>query len=167
VEPIRQRAEQLVGTLEDRVERGHARLLLERVEQYQQVARRRDGEPAATDPSASAASPAGVNLPAPTIPGAPPNDDEVSYDEASDDEAGANGFLRVGYLVQVYSSRPHAPPYAINDASGRTLAYVSPALGVRLRRHLNQHVGLQGELKFHTGLNTPHIIANQAVPVQR
>lgn len=144
VEPIRKRAQELIETLDESVQRGHARLVLERVEQYQRVARRRDGEPEPKEPAPV------VNVQASSGEEGPPSD-----------------FVRTGYLVQVYSARPQAPPYAINDASGRTLAYVSPALGVRLRGYLNRHVGLKGETKFDTGLNTPHIIASQAVPVRR
>ena len=68
-----------------------------------------------------------------------------------------------GYLVQVYSARTNSPPFALTDNSGRTLAYVTPIPGVNLRPHLNSKVSVSGKPGFLTGLNTPHIMASQAV----
>lgn len=149
VEPIRQRAHDWMQRLSDPVARGRARVLMERVEQYQRIARRRDGEPPVAAPLGT---PDASATPSPT-----------GIQEAALPER----FDREGYLVQVYSSRPDAPPFALTDAAGKTLAYVSAAPGVNLHLYRNAKVGLVGRENFLTGLETPHFIASQAVRIGR
>ena len=164
VQPIRQRASDWVRQLTDPTDRGRARLLLERVEQYQRVALRRNGQEDVLPAM-------GVTSAAPSATPAAAADTSVTADPAdaaartSTDDVPA-AFDRRGYLVQVYSARPDSPPYALTDASGRTLAYVSPAPGLNLHRYLNRQVGLYGQLSYHAGLETPHLIAQRAVQTQ-
>jgi hypothetical protein len=70
-----------------------------------------------------------------------------------------------GYLVQVYSARQNSPPSALTDNLGNTVAYVTPAPGVNIRHHINSEVTVAGNQGYVQGLNTPHIVANQAVRV--
>jgi hypothetical protein len=82
----------------------------------------------------------------------------------SDQQAtGVDNSIHSGYLVQVYSARTNSPPFALTDNTGRTVAYVTPSPGVNLRIHLNSKVSISGNAGFLTGLNTPHILATQAV----
>ncbi|MEM6468755.1 MAG: hypothetical protein AAF802_04245 [Planctomycetota bacterium] len=67
-----------------------------------------------------------------------------------------------GNLVQVYSSRPNSPPYALTDERGLTVAYVTPYPGVNLRPHLNSRVTVQGQEKLLQGISIPHILASEA-----
>ncbi|MCM2371471.1 SH3 domain-containing protein [Aporhodopirellula aestuarii] len=67
-----------------------------------------------------------------------------------------------GTLVEVYSADPNRPPYAITDQGGQTLAYVTPAPGVDLKKHLGSRVRVQGESGFLQGLDTPHVLATAA-----
>ncbi|QEG40747.1 SH3 domain-containing protein [Roseimaritima ulvae] len=145
VEPIRRRAQMWIEQLSDPLDRERARVLIERVEQYQRVSRRRDGQP-------------------PLVPGAT---SLPTVTPASAAVPNARPFDREGYLVQVYSARPDSPSFALNNGAGQTLAYVSPAPGVNLRQHLNAKVGLQGEMSYLTGLETPHFIAKRVVRISR
>ncbi len=145
VEPIRRRAQMWIEQLSDALERERARVLIERVEQYQRVSRRRDGQP-------------------PLVPEARP---AAAFAPASGSAPTAQPFDREGYLVQVYSARPDSPPFALTNGAGQTLAYVSPVPGLNLRNHLNAKVGLQGELSYLTGLETPHFIAKRVVRISR
>ncbi|MGV3483962.1 MAG: hypothetical protein ACO1RT_06055, partial [Planctomycetaceae bacterium] len=107
----------------------------------------RDGE--SDRPLRTSAAP--LNYPPPVQAMAAPRADADEAQEAA------------GHLVQVFSSRPDSPPYALTDSQGRTTHYVSAAPGVNLRRYLNQHVTVRGVAGYSTGLDTPHVIASGAV----
>jgi len=161
VEPVRQAAVRIAQTDMSETERQRARLLVQRIEQYQSIARRRDGDQTSSAVStlqAAARSAGTVTIPPGQVmlsgggptPGGP--------------TPGGSGSLEaVGYLVQVYSARPDSPPFALTDAAGKTTHYVSPTPGVNLRRYLNQHISIGGQSGYETGLDTPHIIATAAV----
>lgn len=146
VEPLRARCLQISQAEGNNVDRGRAALMLRRIEEYQQIARRRDGDPV---PQAVASQ---------------PQTNQVG-------EAAETGeltrFDRQGQLVKVYSARPDVPPFALLDTAGQTLCYVTPVPGINLRRYLNQEVGLYGRMAFDTSLETPHLIAEQAVRLRR
>ncbi len=150
LEPLRLAAEEIARSHAAEAERQRARLLVQRVQQVQSVARRRDGQPEVAQ-LATTLIPlerAAVTAPAGQRP-------TTTLDASSSDPS--------GYLVQVYSSRPDSPPFALTDASGRTTHYVSPAPGVNLRRFLNQYITVSGQAGYATGLDTPHVIAVAAV----
>jgi hypothetical protein len=132
-------------------ERQRAAMILQRAQQYQLVARRR--EASTIEPTRSMASPPSYPAPVQSSVTAPA---PAAVDVASGQEA-------AGYLVQVFSSRPDSPPYALTDSQGRTTHYVSAAPGVNLRRYLNQFITVRGSAGYSTGLDTPHIIATGAV----
>ncbi len=154
LEPLRQAAEEIARSHAVESERQRARLLVQRVQQVQSVARRRDGQP---EPIPSASVPSSVVNPVQPATATLPvsTRSAVPVDASSSDPS--------GYLVQVYSSRPDSPPFALTDASGRTTHYVSPAPGVNLRRFLNQYITVSGQSGYATGLDTPHVIAVAAV----
>lgn len=139
---LRTQVQQLVQTVNDPVDRGRARLLIDRIEQYQEIANRRSGQPMVQPVSAT--EPAEV--PQSTAP--------VGYD-------------RQGWLVQVYSSRPDAPPFALTDRDGQTIAYLAPAAGINARRLLNHEVGIIGRLNSRNDSETPYFIAEQIVRLKR
>jgi hypothetical protein len=157
VEPLARAARQLALTSPDPRDGGRARLLAERVEQYRQVATRRDGE-AVIRNTYPPTNPAGQTLPL--------RANSISQAAGGAMDGGLTGVqasLQTGYLVQVYSARSNSPPFALTDNAGRTVAYVTPSPGVNLRAHLNSKVNVSGTQGFLTGLNTPHILATQAV----
>ncbi len=160
VEPLTRAAYQLASTSTDSLVAGRARLLAERVEQYRQVAIRRDGE-AVIRSTGTPTIPAGQTLPSSSV-----SQNSVSQAFGVGMDGGSTGVqasTQTGYLVQVYSARSNSPPFALTDNTGRTVAYVTPSPGVNLRPHLNSKVNVSGTQGFLTGLNTPHILATQAV----
>ncbi|MEM6689962.1 MAG: SH3 domain-containing protein [Planctomycetota bacterium] len=72
------------------------------------------------------------------------------------------GQVHLGQLVEVYSSRPHSPPFALTDASGRTTAYVTPSPGINLRRHLGKWIRVNGDVSQAPELDLPHVVAFEA-----
>ncbi len=153
-EPIRERVVQIADSSPNSVSKGRASLLLKRIDEYQRVARKRHEQnlgPASTSATTSASL-------APSVPV------NIGVDAGTGERT---QFDRQGWLVKVYSARPSAPPYAIVDSAGQTLSYVTPVPGINLRRYLNQEVGLYGRVAFDTSLETPHLIAEQAVRVRR
>lgn len=147
-EPIVARARNLSMTTQDSVAAGRARLVAERAQQYQGVARRRDGNMVIRE--------TGI----PVIPGS----GELQRDAKSPGIVSADraGEMQTGYLVQVYSARHNSPPFALTDHAGNTVAYVTPSPGINLRGHLNSHIKVIGNRGFLQGLNMPHILVSQA-----
>jgi hypothetical protein len=153
VEPVVIRARDLSLKPLDQLNTGRARLLVERAQQYQGVARRRDGNTVIRE-SGIPVFPAGSR---------PDGGGAVSAISAPDKSAQ----YETGYLVQVYSARPNSPPYALTDDAGNTIAYVTPQPGLNLRNHLNSHVRVSGQRGFLQGLNTPHIVVSEAGRTRR
>lgn len=171
VEPVRQAAVRILQTDASETERQRAQLLVQRIEQYQAIARRRDGDqPASAVSSLQAAArsagtftipPGQVMLGQVMLSGGGATSTGATFGGVT---AGGPGSVEAtGHLVQVYSARPDSPPFALTDATGKTTHYVSPTPGVNLRRYLNQHISIGGQSGYETGLDTPHIIATAAV----
>ena len=158
-EPVARAARGLASSSPDPVAAGRARLLAERVEQYRRVANRRDGEAVIRSNNAPII-PASHAIPVPTSNAGP------LYNGSPQAAMPTQASSQAGYLVQVYSARSNSPPFALTDHSGRTIAYVTPAPGVNLRSHLNSRINVFGSRGYLTGLNTPHILATQAVRTQ-
>ncbi len=88
----------------------------------------------------------------------------------SDAEAAARlrqRFDGSGWLVPVHSARRVAPPYALLDAQGEVVLYVSPTPGLNLHRYLRQEVGLHGQRSTPESLNKPHLTAERIVELRR
>jgi hypothetical protein len=166
--PVARAAYRLMTTSQNPLAVGRARMLLERVERYQQVAQRRDGEVVVRDAlilNSTAGSRYPVLPASHTQPSKSGSNAGPLYQGTAQRDA-AKVANATGTLVQVYSARTNSPPFALTDNSGRTIAYVTPIPGVNLRPHLNHRVSIFGNRGFLTGLSTPHIVATQAVRAQ-
>jgi len=166
VEPARQAAVRISQTDVSETERQRARLLVQRIEQYQSIARRRDGDQPSSAVStlqAAARSAGTVTIPPGQVMLSGGGPTGTGPTTGGTTAGGPSSLEAVGYLVQVYSARPDSPPFALTDATGKTTHYVSPMPGVNLRRYLNQHISIGGQSGYETGLDTPHIIATAAV----
>ena len=71
----------------------------------------------------------------------------------------------VGKLTSVRSQRPNAPPFALIDASGLPVAFVTPALGVNLQPMLGHQIGVSGSRGYMPEFQKPHITAMLADPL--
>jgi hypothetical protein len=187
-EPVERAARSLANQSGDSLAAGRARMLAEKAERYRRVATRRDGnsviQSSATIPQVSTNSTvigvsgttatgfapsnagragAGPTVAGPTVAGPTFVAPSANASLPSGTDHGNGVIEHAGYLVQVYSARSNSPPFALTDHSGRTVAYVTPAPGVNLRSHLNSRIRVVGTRGYLTGINTPHIMATQAV----
>ena len=181
-QPIADAADRLAGASQDQLTVARARLLSERVSQYQRVALRRDGGDNSLRPVSQEIRPisqaggtvlqTSTLLPQPVID--PASNESAGYRENTMNSRDATNArasapmlgkpmpaptmpVATGYLVQVYSARTNSPPYALTDNVGNTIAYVTPTPGVNLRHHLNNHINVFGSQGFVHGLSTPHV----------
>ncbi|HKD35207.1 MAG TPA: hypothetical protein VKB78_00360, partial [Pirellulales bacterium] len=148
------RAEKALDRAQTAVERGKARLLLDRIAKFEDIKRRLDTVDqvqGATDRKnnqlvnlADARPPAGLA--------------EVE---------GSERFDATGRLINVVSQRPNAPPYAIVNSDRVVIAFVTPAPGVNLRPFMGRQVGVTGQRGFIPELGKPHVTAQRVVPIEQ
>ncbi len=148
------RAEAALDHAQNAVQRGKARLLLDRIAKFEDIKRRSDTiqqVTARTDRKnnqltnvADTRATIGLAQVEPT----------GSYDTS-------------GRLINVVSQRPNAPPYAIVNSDRVVLAFVTPAPGVNLRPYVGQEVGVSGQRGFIPELNKPHITAMRINPLDQ
>jgi len=147
LKPLRERAEALVEDGSSPLERGRARLLLDRIAEFESTLPPGYDDPVAlpkTAPSTSSDAAAVATKP----------EFETRYDA-------------VGYLMPVLGSRPDLPPYQLTDKDGNTLQYVSPAPGVNLNRYVKKQVGLYGQRGYLETLKKQHVTAQRVIDLDR
>lgn len=147
---LRLDAEALVEQSETTLHRGTARLLLEKIKEFEKLQLRYagiDGLEPAGPPSDSGAE-------------SRPGDAE----SLSDFDPRFDGR---GWLLPVHSSRQASPPYALLDQQGQILKFISPAPGLNLHRYLRKEVGIFGQRSRAEFLNKPHLTADRIVDIGR
>lgn len=148
------------------IERGQARLLMERVEEFAELAQR-SGYLALsrTTNSAASLSPTSPVMMASTTTGftAAPN---VVSSEFQNGFGSASNFDASGWLVPVIAASSGQPTHALADQTGRILAYVTAVPGLNLDRYVNQAVGVTGLRGYLPQLQAGHIQAQRVVRVQ-
>lgn len=165
---LEQRAESLLSQATTNLQRGRARLLLNRVEEFHELENRYKEIRLAASPE---------DLASGESPGAP---EKLDVDDAAEvksslrerlNQPGAEPagvkFDGQGYLMPVHSKRPDVPPFALVDGTGRIIQYVTPAPGVNLHRYRKLEVGLFGQRGFVPTLKTPHVTAQRIVVLER
>jgi hypothetical protein len=142
---LRDRANRLLDQAQTAVERGRARLLVNKIARFDDIKQRYDAVQAmhdSTDRStrllASLKNDAGKRV--------------HSFD--IDDR-----FDGVGQLTQIASPKQGAPRYALIDESGSVRCYVTPAPGVNLQNYIGKQVGITGSRGFMPEQHTSHIMA--------
>jgi hypothetical protein len=138
---IRSRVEQLVERSATPVDRGQARLLLDKIKQFEDAFAVSDQGPLGAASATAADSPAGS-------PFAP------RYDAK-------------GWLKPVVSRNKPAAPYAIVDQDGKPLCFVTPSPGLNIARYANKEVGLFGKRGYIEALKTPHVVAERVIDLDR
>ncbi len=140
---IKARARQLVDRGPDPAGRGQARLLLEKVEQFERAFAVQDYGPirasAADAGSAAAARPAG-------------GIEDPRYD--------AQGWLKP--VISRQGDKPIAP-YAVVDRDGQPQCFITPRPGVNLHRYENKQVGVYGRRGYLEQLKKPHVTAERVI----
>lgn len=134
------------------VERGRARLLLERIEEFELLARKA-GLPIGGVVTASSTS----NI----------NGSAVSAEHSVAPEELASLYDATGYLVPVHAAAVGQPSYALTKKDGTMIAYVSPLPGMKLDHYVNQAVGIKGLRGYLPQLQANHLQAQRIVRIER
>lgn len=160
LDPLRAQAEQLVVAGKTTLERGRARLVLDKIAQFDELyikavevnelsrTARLTSVTESTVAGPSASKPAVSSSKSLTLP------DGVTYDG-------------VGWLKPVYSAKRVAPPYALVDVDGKVLQYVTPAPGLNLNRYVKKPVGMFGQKSRLNAFNADHLTAAKVVDLTK
>ena len=138
---LRRRAEQLVERGQLAADRGAARVTLDKIAEFERAF---DVE-SISSPVSLATSTSSASTSASTDP---------KYDGQ-------------GWLQPVVSKNKPAAPYALVDADGKPLCFVSPSPGLNLNRYVNRQVGLYGRRGYLEALKTPHVTAERVIDLDR
>jgi len=187
--PLRARAEMLIDRGANPLERGKARLMLEKIEEYEELQQRhiRTERNVSLPPAAAAASgftgisglsggatenvstPVGSGLAAIGLSSL-----AKTFSSGADATPATSASPRVeprfdgtGWLLPVHSTKRVAPPYALLDDQGKVLQYVTPSPGVNLHRFERKRVGVYGQKGNVATLNAPHLTAHRIVDLDR
>lgn len=184
LDPIVERTKYYIEHGANPVERGQARLLLERIQQFQEHARRSAFVPGgilqAGYPMQDSASPAGSTSPYTSSPfrtAAYPQSGDLNGGDsgvyaasalsqdwpAGDQIAGRQPFDATGWLVPVHATTSGQPTHALTNANGAVIAYVTALPGLNLDIYLNEAVGLTGLRGYLPKLQAAHIQAERIV----
>jgi hypothetical protein len=156
--PLRERVQRLVEQGADPAARGHARLLLDKIKQFEETFNVEDFGPIGASTGGSAAR--GVPAASSTGVGKPPAQSSSLADPRYD----AQGWLKP--VVSRKSDKPIAP-YAVVDQDGQPLCFVTPSPGLNLNRYLNKQVGLYGRRGMLEELKKPHVTAQRVIELDR
>lgn len=132
------------------VDRGRALLLAEKMDEFAQLLSRHQTAGGTKDPSNVAETAANVKSARP----ATPSNVDPRFDG-------------VGWLYPVHSRSQASPPYALLDADGTILQFVSPAPGFNLHRYLRKEIGVFGQQAISARLDKPHVTAQRVVSLKR
>ncbi|MEQ8791031.1 MAG: hypothetical protein RIC55_32515 [Pirellulaceae bacterium] len=176
--PLREKTERLIEAGDTALERGRARLLLDKISQFEDLQHGKTtsvattvrnlelstGETLFVPPSqTSAAADVANATPSPQSPG-----DALTQPAASLEQLAADGrYDGVGWLLPVHSQNQIAPRFALTDDRGHVIQYIVPAPGRNLHRHLRKQVGIIGQRQSVTGLAAPVLTANNVVELDR
>lgn len=167
--PLKDQAKRLIVEGETPLERGKARLLLEKIEQFNDLYERKL---AAKEAMAAASIP---------LKATPVSDEDLGEVEPSTDPAASfkkDGFDPrydgKGWLMPVITRasstrnpNQYTPPFALTDAQGNVLQFVSPSPGLNLRRYARMQVGIYGQISPLDQYTKQHLTAHRIVVLSR
>lgn len=152
--PLAERARYLIEHGPTAIDRGQARLLLERIDAFQNVSARTQQisspAPIQTNPVQSTSFNAATQ----------------NYSLPSSPQPGVANYDATGWLVPVHAAGPDQPTHALTNDSGDVVAYVSPIAGLNLDRYRNQAVGINGLRGYLPQLQAAHIQAQRVSRVR-
>jgi len=159
--PLADRTRFLIEHGSTALQRGQARLLLERIEAFGDVAAR-------SQQLGISASPVGTAAASSLATTASRLASPLGIGNQVDDISSGNAprFDATGWIVPVHSSGPNMPTHALTNDTGKIIVYLSPAAGVNLARYQGQAVGVYGLRGYLPHLKTNHIQVQRAVRLQ-
>ncbi len=132
---LTRRANDLLQQAESPVERGHVRILLSKLERFDDIRQRH----------ANLRKAGGEVAAMPVARGFP------------DRRADISNFDGVGRLSPVISDKVGGPQYALVDDANAVISFVTAAPGVNLRLYVDHYVGVNGQRGYLTELQRQHI----------
>jgi hypothetical protein len=72
-----------------------------------------------------------------------------------------------GWLTEVKSSEKPVAPYALVDADGKRICFVSPVPGLSVSSHVNKRVGLYGKRGLIPDMQVSHVLASKVIDLDR
>src|SRR4029078_10839248 len=141
---LKRRVETLVDSGVDPAARGRARLMQEKIKQFE-------------DTFHSTAAPVARSPSAPKVAAA---DKTAATNSLADPRYDAQGWLKP--VVSRKGEKP-AAPYAVVDSEGQPIMFVSPSPGLNVNRYLNKQVGLYGRRGYLEELKRPHVVAERVI----
>jgi len=137
-------AEHLIAQAETALERGRARMLLTKIERFENIKQRYDTvEQVVADVGRRDRRLAALSTyENPTL--------------ATNDRGRFDGR---GRLTRVLSPKPGTPRYALVDASGRVTCYVTPSPGMSLRHYEQREIGVNGTRGYMPQQKAYHVLA--------
>jgi hypothetical protein len=164
LQPIYDSARYYVEHGTSAVERGQARLLMERIEEFSELAARSGylalNRSSLGNNGSSATSPVMLASTSSSSSGGVVSSD---FERAV---GGNSSYDATGWLVPVIAANAGQPSHALTDDAGRIQAYVTPAPGLNLNRYLNQAVGITGLRGYLPQLQAGHVQASRVVRLQ-
>lgn len=147
---VQQQAEALLARCGTALDRGHVRLLKNKIDRFAELKRRRD----TVNTVMTETDRQNRTLGAATSAQRPRVLDPR--------------FDGTGILMPVISKNIQTPPFALVDSlkQRRILSYVSAAPGVNLRVHLGKRVGIYGITSVAPDLNKPHLTAKRVTVLE-
>lgn len=178
--PLQTAVRQFVQSGETPLERGKARLLSEKIENFARLQERKlalaeamaAAKSAQLDDSedTSVASAASGNSEDSQSLGA----NAESTPKSAEDDQPEPRYDGQGWLMPVVTRTPQArknerytPPFALTDQAGNVIQFVSPTPGLNLRRFTRQEVGIYGQVSPIDQYTKPHLTAHRVVVLSR
>ena len=150
------RAESLVAQAETALERGRARLLLNRVQHARDIKDRHQtllATKVSSERNSQRLLPSGAAA-AETAP----NDGRQTV---------AGRFDGMGRLARVVPASLGAPQYALKDDKGQVQCYVTPAPGVNMQYYVGRRIGISGIRGSLPEQNLPHVTAKHITALEQ
>jgi len=167
--PLKDQAKRLIQEGESPLERGKARLLLEKIEEFNELYERKL---ASKEAMASLPAPRKMTLVSDEQLGEvePSNDPAASFKkDGFDPRYDGRGWL-MPVITRASSNRnpnQYTPPFALTDSQGNVLQFVSPSPGLNLRRYARMQVGIYGQISPLDQYTKPHLTAHRIVVLSR
>jgi len=157
LEATKEAVEEMVRSGETPIQRGRARLLLERIDSF--VALQKQAQEVKNGTGALSGAPGNV----PNTNGQ--SDTAVNSPVVSPNYTPPVGTIYdgEGVLMPVVSSRRDTPSYALMSSEGKILHYVTPAPGINVHRYAKQKIGVFGRRGFLPHLQASHVTAHRIV----
>lgn len=163
LDSLQRRTEYLIEHGTTPVERGRARLLLERIEEFKQHEQRSAFLPSGVSRASYQAPPRNPTTTQSRQPAAQTAAQTAGYQRPVHPTGNLQSFDATGWLAPVYGKLQGERYYALQDASGAIVAYVSTLPGMNLDVYLHQAVGIRGLKGYLPQLQAGHIQAESIV----